>query len=43
MNISRLRNIFIAGAAVLLSAITPVQAATTADVVFVVDESGSMG
>jgi hypothetical protein len=42
MNISSLRNIFLSGAALLLSAVTPVQAATTADVLFVVDESGSM-
>ncbi len=42
MNIKRLRNTLLTGTVLLLSTITPVQAATTADILFVVDESGSM-
>ena len=39
---NKLRNTFLAGMALLLSAISPVYAATTADIIVVVDESGSM-
>ena len=42
MHINTLKKTVIAGAALLLSLATPLQAATTADVLFVVDESGSM-
>jgi len=42
MNKGKLRNTLLAGAALLLSSVAPLQAATTADVLFVVDESGSM-
>lgn len=42
MHINTLKNTVLAGAALLLSLATPLQAATTADVLFVVDESGSM-
>ena len=42
MNIKKLRNTILAGAALLLSPLVPLQAATTADILFVVDESGSM-
>jgi hypothetical protein len=38
-----LKNTLFAGAALALSAMAPVHAAQTADVLFVVDESGSMG
>jgi hypothetical protein len=42
MNIKNLRNTILSGAALLLSSFIPLQAATTADILFVVDESGSM-
>jgi hypothetical protein len=42
MDIKRLRNTILAGAALLLSPLVQLQAATTADILFVVDESGSM-
>ena len=42
MNASKLRNVVFGGAALLLSVAAPLQAATTADILFVVDESGSM-
>ena len=42
MNIKKLKNTILSAAALLRSSVIPLQAETTADILFVVDESGSM-